>query len=238
MQNKQLTGQAIGEASIPEGTVDQTVPEANEPQGQAQLLAKLISANKLKNMLDSAFELAAKHIGATFNSRVKHAENAVKKVAQKRLQGRDYDIGDINDAYGGRFVVDSPKDISKVKSQMDEMAKIGLFIIKKEESITHGTYKSYHFDIETPDGHRGEVQIHTAQSELSAEAEHDLRALYGENPKDENIEKLRKAQDKMAKSMPSNRARLVTEALTQLHKQNDNQPISPQITATVLQSAK
>lgn len=235
--DQQQSGQSIGEAGIPQQTVAQTVPEAQQPQGQAALLAKLIGGNKIKNMLDEAFKLAAKHVGATYNSRVKNADSAIKKVAQKRLQKRDYDIDDINDAYGGRFVVDKSSQIPQIKKQMDAMEDIGLFKIKKEEKVKHSTYDAYHYDIESVDGHRGEVQIHTAHSELEAVANHDLRALYGEKPADKSVEVLKQKQQKLAESMPADKARSVTDALQQLHKNSNNQPLHPQVTAAVLASA-
>lgn len=230
-------GQSIGEQSIPAQQIQQTVPEAGQQQGQMQLLAKLVGGNKIKNMLDEAFKLAAKHVGATFNSRVKNADSMIKKVAQKRLQKRDYDIDDINDAYGGRFITDKPGQISNIKKQMEKMEDIGLFKIKKEEPVKHGTYDAYHYDIESPDGHRGEVQIHTAQSELEAVANHDLRAVHGEKPQDKSVEHLKEAQLKVAKAMPPDKARSVTDALQQLHKNSNNQPLPPHVTAAVLASA-
>lgn len=233
-QQQQPQGQVTGEASITPQQVQQVAPDTTGQQGAAQMIAKLVGAHKIKNMLDGAFKLAAEHTGATFSSRIKDPETIQKKIVQKRLEQRDYDIDDIRDAYGGRFTVDSSSDIPKVKKQIEDMSKIGLFKIEKQEQRNAGTYNAYHYDIKTPDGHYAELQVHTAQSALESVANHDIRAVHGEKPQNEAINTLKEKQAQIAKSMPSDKAQAVTEALQAIHKQNGNKPISPQITASIL----
>lgn len=229
--------QVPGEASITPQQVSQVAPDTQGQQGQAEMLQKLVGAHTMKNMLDNAFKLAAKATGADFSSRVKDPDTIEKKIVQKRLEHREYDIDDIRDSYGGRFTVMDKKDIPKVKEQIGAMADAKLFKILKEEKRQDGTYSAYHYDIKTIDGHSGEVQIHTAQSALESVANHDIRAVHGENPQNEAVNRLKEKQASLAHSMPPQKALAVTQMLQGVHKQNGNKPVNPQITAAILAQA-
>lgn len=226
-----------GEEQITPQTAQQVAPDIVSDQGQQQLLAKTIAAHRIKNMLDTAFDLAAKHIpGATFNSRIKNMDVAQKKIVQKRMQGRDYDIDSLNDIYGGRFTVEHESDFKKVKKELSDMENIGLFKIGKQETVKTGNYEAFHTDIIAPDGTRGEIQIHLPQSEASSVATHDLRALYGEKPPP-LIKKLVDTQANITENLPSNKARAVTQALQSLHKQNNDKPLPLPLTASIVNQA-
>lgn len=235
MDNQQVPG----EASISPQQVQQVAPDTQDLQGQQEMLQKLVGAHKVKILLDGAFSLAAEKTGADFSSRVKDPDTITKKIAQKRMEGRDdYDMGDIRDSYGGRFTVQNKSDIPKIKEQIEAMEKAGLFKIEKEEKRKSNVYDAIHFDIRTYNGEWAELQIMTSQNAFSAIANHDLRAQFNENSNNEAVDALVQKQDDIARSMPSQKALAVSKAIQGLHQQNGNKPLHPSITASILAQAK
>ncbi len=231
----QAQSQVPGEASITPQQVQQVAPDTQGQQGQQEMLQKLVGAHKVKILLDGAFKLAAEKTGADFSSRIKDPDTITKKIAQKRMEGRgDYDLGDIRDSYGGRFTVKSKSDIPKIREQIEAMEQAGLFKIEKEEHRKSDVYDAMHFDIRTYNGEWAELQVMTAQDALSSVANHDARAVYNENPNNKAVDALVQKQHAVAHSMPSEKALAVTKALQGLHQQNNNQPLPPQLTASVL----
>jgi len=229
--------------SVPEQQITpqlavKVAPDVVSPQGQQQLQLKRLAAQKVKDMLDQAFKMAASTIpGATFNSRIKNMDVAQRKIIQKRVEGRKYGMDNLNDLYGGRFTVEKPEDFKKVKQELSQMEDAGLFKIKKQETVRVGNYEAYHSDIVAPDGTKAEVQIHLPQSESESVSNHDLRALYGEKPPTP-IRKLVDMQADINDKMPNGKARAITQALQLLHKMNGDKPIPPELTASILQQAR
>ena len=223
----------IGEAQITPQLTATVAPDVATPQGQNQLVAKAVAANQIKVMLDKALEMASKAVGGTFSSRVKDLDTAQKKIVQKRLQGRDYGVSDVNDMLGGRITVNSKGDFGAAKKEIEKMADTGMFKIKKAEPVKQGNYEAFHFDVTMPNGLGAELQIHTHQSEAEAVANHDMRAIHGENPP-KQVKKLVDTQAGIIKDLPNPKARAVADALQTLHKQNDNKPIDTKITASII----
>ncbi len=195
----------IGEAQITPELAQKVAPDVMSPQGQQQLQAKSIAANRFKGVIDKALGMAAQKLGGTHSTRVKQLDTATQKIVQKRLQGRSYDIDNLNDMFGGRIVLSDKDDFGKAKDEIIKMSKAGLFKIKHMETVKTGNYDAYHVDIVAPDGLKGEIQLHTPRSEAESIANHDMRALHGEKP-------------------PTPVKKLV----------DDNKPIHPLVTAHVL----
>lgn len=219
----------VAEEQVTPQIAQQVAPDVT-PQA---LQAKQIGANKIKSVLDQALSMAAKKVGGTFSSRVKDADTMQKKIVTKRLAGRDYKLDDLNDAWGGRLVVDK-SDIGKAKSEIKDMAKSGLFKIDKQEDVSTGTYHAFHTDIITPDGNKGEIQIMTPQERAESLVNHSIRAVAGEKP-DPALKAVVEAQASIAKKLPNQKASQMGDAIEQMMKQNNNSPLSPTITAQVAQ---
>lgn len=233
MSNQQAN---IGEQEITPQVAQQVAPDVVSPAGQQQLQAKQVAAQRMKGTIDTALGIAAKKLNGTSSTRVKDIDTATKKIVQKRLQGRDYGIKEVNDMLGGRLVVDKNK-IGDAKHEIRVMSKQGLFKIHKEEDVKEGEYHGYHFDITTPDGERGEIQVHTFHSETESIANHDIRAQQGEDP-DPKWEKVQKVQNQIIQTLPADKSRAVSQALQSLHKMNQNKPIPAVMTAKVIKQAQ
>lgn len=211
--------QTIGEEQISDKLLKKVAPDVIDKGGQEKLMAKTLAASKMKDMLDKALALASNAIGATFSSRVKDIDTATKKIGQKRLQGRDYGIEDLHDLLGGRLIVNSPKDYDSGEEQIRQMEKSGIFKIKKQEKVKTGNYEARHFDVVLPNGTKGEIQLHTKQSEAESLANHQIRAEFGEKP--EGIVKaLRDKQADIIEDLHPDRAKALSNAIGTLVKQN------------------
>ena len=225
----------IAEQQISPQLAQQVAPDVVNQQGQQQLQAKAIAAHKMKGVIDQALGVAADKLNGHSSTRVKDLDTAQKKIAQKRLQGREnYSVDDLNDMLGGRLAVDKKK-IPEAKQEIQRMSKAGLFTIKKEQQVKEGTYSGYHYDIMTPDGNKGELQLHTDHTEAESIANHDIRAQQGENP-DPKWQAVQDKQAEIIQDLPKGKAYAITQALQSLHKMNNNKPISPILTASVIKS--
>lgn len=236
MQPQSQNPSSIGEAAITPQTMQQVAPDVQSPQGQQQLFQKAVGANVAKKQLDAVLGAVAAHLGATSSTRVKNIETASQKIAQKRLQGRDYGVSDINDMLGGRIVVKNDKDIPKAKQAMQKLSEAGVFAIMKEQHVKQGTYDGYHYDVKLSNGQPAEVQIHTPQSEAEAVVNHSLRAVHGEKPQDKVVEQMRDKQAQVVKSFPNEKANAVTQIIQGLAKQQKGL-VTPQQSAAVLSQA-
>ncbi len=206
-------------------------------QGKQQLASKLTKTIEKKDFLDFILKGIAEKVGAEFSSRIKNPQTVIQKIATKRLAGRKYGLDDINDAYGGRFIIKHSSDVSKVKEMLKKAAELGVFKIGKAEDRRDETYHAYHLDITTKDGVRGEIQIMSAKEELEAVANHSLRAVHGENPPPE-VKNLRNKQAELAKTISNSKAHAAAQAIQQISKQNNDKPIDPRITASILSQIK
>lgn len=226
----------IAEQQVTPQLAAKIAPDVVNSIGQQKLQAKAIAANKMKSVLDKAFSMAAQKLGGKTDSRVKGIDTASKKIVTKRMEGRDYDIDDLNDMLGIRLVVDKadlPKAIKEVKS----MEQAGLFKINKQEEVKDGFYHATHFDLKLPDGNRAEAQIMKPQEEAESTLNHSIRAEHGSNPP-APLKAIQAAQANIAKKLPNNKASQVADAVKQLTKQNNNQSLSPQITAAIASQAQ
>lgn len=227
----------IGEQQVTPQLTAKVAPDVINLQGQQQLQAKQVAANKIKGMLDQALQMASGKIGGHASTRVKDLDTAAKKVVQKRVEGRpEYDVDDLRDILGGRIVVDK-KDIPKAKAEIQEMSKQGLFKIKKEEQRSEGNYNAYHYDVKFPNGEYAELQIHTDRSEAESIANHDIRAKQGQEPSPQ-WQAVADKQAQIINSMPKDKAYAISQALQSLHKINNNKPIQPELTAAVVSSQR
>lgn len=226
----------VAEQQVTPPLAAKIAPDVVSQNGQQQLQEKQVAANRIKGILDQALAIAAKKLGGTFSSRVKDIDTMQKKIVTKRLAGRDYGINEINDAWGGRIVVDK-SDIGKAKAEVKDMEKAGLFKIHKQEDVTTGSYHAFHTDITTPDGQRGEIQIMTPQERAESLANHSIRAVAGEKP-DAAMKAVTDAQAKIAKKLPNNKASQMGDIIEKMMKQNNNKPLPPQATAMVAAQAQ
>lgn len=228
----------IAEQQVTPQLAAKIAPDVVNSQGQQKLQEKLIGANKIKSILDQAFQLAAKTVNGTFSSRIKSPDTAIKKLITKRVEGRkDYDIDNINDLAGFRITINKQSDDKKILKEVKNMEAAGLFRIDKSELVRTGTYESKHVDFTTPDGNKGELQIMTHQQKATSLINHSLRSQYGENPP-EPIKKVQEAQAKLTDNTSNNKAESISKTMEQLMKQNNDKPLSAHITAAVAMQAQ
>ncbi len=227
--------QSIGEAQITPGVQNQITPDVVSPEGKQQLFESLGKATVSKGGLDFILSGIANKVGAEFTSRVKNPETVVQKIAQKRMQGRNYGIQDVNDNYGGRFIIKNSSQASRIKTMLTKAQDLGIFKINKQEDVTKDTYHAFHVDFTTSDGVKGEVQIMKPQEVLESVANHSLRSVFGENPPNQ-VQNLRDMQANMAKNMPDNSAVEKAAQIQNIAKANGDQPLDPRIIASTLQS--
>lgn len=211
----------------------QVTPDVLSPQGKQALFQKMVQATIEQKKLDSIYQPLADKLGAQFSSRVKNPQTTVQKIAQKRLQGRNYGIDNLNDLYGMRITVDHKSQMpAAIKAITAESEKAGIKVIKSER-VNNDTYEAYHLDLKTPSGVTFEAQVHTPQSEAEAVTNHSLRSVFGENPPP-MVDKLREKQAQMIKNMPNDNASALIKSVKQLGQQNSGQPLDPRIIASAI----
>ncbi len=229
-----MNPQSIGEAAIPQSVQAQVSPDVTSQQGQSQLFQKAVQANKVKPAFDAMLKKVASKVGGESSSRVKQIETMAAKVSQKRLQGRDYGLDDINDSLGGRIVVKNKSQMNAAKSAIKDLEKQGLFQINEAEPVKQNDYSAFHFDITLPSGLDAEVQIHDQRSAAKAVANHDLRAIHGEKPENDAVKRLRDVQAKTLDKMPGEKALAISKTIQSLRQQNGGKPIDPRMTAQLI----
>lgn len=234
---------APGEQAIPPQTVAQVAPDVAGPQGQQKLQQSLQVIQQAKPKLDQFFQRIGKQVGVDVSTRIKSQDAITRKVAQKRLSGRDYHPVDINDAYGARFIANTPQQKQAVISKIEDAQKQGLvhIISQKEMDEDQGTYKAYHTDLAIPIAQgqtvRIEVQIMDQHMDAKAVASHDVHAQFGEKPPPEAQDQV-KMQNKIIDTLPKIKAKGLASKLVQVHKANNDKPINPAITAGMVINAK
>jgi ppGpp synthetase/RelA/SpoT-type nucleotidyltranferase len=225
----------VGEAAVTPPVQQQATPDLVAPQGQQAIAGKIAQTTKKKELLDYILKGIADKVGAEFSSRVKNPETVVQKVATKRMEGRDYNLDDVNDVYGGRFIIKNPDQVAPIKKMLEKASELGIFKIGKQEERTQATYHAFHTDIVTPDGVKGEIQIMTGKEELEAVANHSLRAVHGENPPPE-VKELRDKQAELASKIPHGEAHAKAQQIQQVAKLIGDKPVNPVVTAGVLKA--
>src|ERR1035437_3889878 len=123
----QASQESVPEAQITPPVQQQVTPDLVAPHGQQQLAGKLAQTNEKKQFLDYILKGIAEKAGAEFSSRVKNPETVVQKVAAKRMAGRDYNLEDVNDVYGGRFVIKNSSKVGEIKKMLDKAEELGVF---------------------------------------------------------------------------------------------------------------
>ena len=229
--------QSVPENSVTPQVQSQVTPDLVSEQGKQQLAAKLSKTIEKKDFLDYILKGIAEKAGAEFSSRVKNPETVIQKIATKRIAGRDYNLEDVNDGYGARFIIKSSSDMASIKKMLAKAEELGVFKIGKQEQVTQATYSGFHSDITTPDGVKGEIQIQTPQQELEGVANHSLRAVFGEKPPEE-VKALRDTQAELAKKISGNKAHEAAQTIQAIGKQNNDKPLDPRISAAILNHAK
>lgn len=222
----------IGEAAITPQAQAQVAPDVTSPQGKQQLFQTLASATQQQGMLDFIFKGIAEKTNSEFSSRIKNPQTVVQKIAQKRMQGRDYGIDNINDAYGSRIIVKSEKQIPEIKKYIEKAADLGVINITKSEMVKTDYHKAWHIDFQTKQGTKGEVQILTPQEEANSTVNHDLRSVYGEKMQGP-VKQLADIQSKKVQKMPNDKAHQLAQTISQMHKGSSG-PLPPQANAQLL----
>ncbi len=125
-----------------------------------QITPKLDITNQKSDLAKRGlFDLSKLEKGSTFESRIKTEEATIKKIALHRLRGnKNYNIEDVNDIYGGRFIIKTPEQKNKIIQEFHNLDKTGALKILKEEQVDKGTYHAYHIDF-IKDEVRGEILI-------------------------------------------------------------------------------
>ncbi|MHB9161538.1 MAG: nucleotidyltransferase family protein [Nitrosotalea sp.] len=236
-QQQGQSQQSVPEAQVSPQIQQQVTPDLVSPQGKQQLASKLSRTIEKKGFLDYILKGIATKVGAEFSSRVKNPETVIQKVATKRMAGRKYNLDDVNDAYGGRFVIKNSRDVPEVKGMLRKAADLGVFKIGKTEERTQATYHAYHMDITTKDGVRGEIQIMTHPEAAEAVVNHDLRSVYGEKPSPE-VARLRDVQAKIVTSLSDKKNSELINHIQNIHKQAGDKPLPPTVNAAMLAAAK
>lgn len=228
-----MNNQSIPEAQVGPQVQQSITPDLMAPQGQQALASKLAQTNEKKQFLDYILKGIAEKAGVEFSSRVKNPETVVQKVASKRMEGRKYGLNDVNDVYGGRFVIKNSSEVAPIKKMLEKASELGVFKIGKQEERTQATYHAHHLDITTSDGIRGEIQIMTPQEELEAVSNHSLRAVHGEKPP-KDVAELRDKQAELAGKIPNKQAHEKAQQIQNVAKQIGDKPVSPVVTASIL----
>jgi ppGpp synthetase/RelA/SpoT-type nucleotidyltranferase len=225
--------QSVPEAQITPPAQQSVTPDLVNQQGQQALAGKLAQTNEKKQFLDYILKGIAEKAGAEFSSRVKNPETVVQKVAAKRMDGRKYGLDDVNDVYGGRFVIKNSSEVAPIKKMIEKAEELGVFKIGKSEERTQATYHAHHMDIITNDGVKGEIQIMTPQEELEAVANHGIRAVHGENPPP-NVKELRNKQAELASKIPHKEAHEKAQQIQAVAKSMGDKPLDVRIPAAIL----
>lgn len=227
---------SIGEMQVTPPVMNQVTPDVVSPQGKQELFSHLASATVQKELLDFIFKGIADKIEGEFSSRIKDPRTVVQKIAQKRLQGREYGVGDINDAYGSRITVKKPQDIDRVKKMVHKAEELGIIKINKSELVDTDYHKSWHIDFKTDKGTSGELQILTPQEEANSVVNHDLRAVFGEDMP-QPAKNLADLQAKKVKDLPNDKAHALAQAVVQTRQSSGNNPLDPRVLASLVQKA-
>ncbi len=212
------------EKSLTPEAVQQHGKDLFNPEAKQETGTMFQKATTEKPILDNAFSSIAQKTGATFDSRIKAPDTMLQKVILKRSQGRPYDLNNVNDIYGGRITVTSPKQMQAVSQQIQ---KTGLKILSAEP-VKSDTYNAFHIDFQTPTGTRGEIQIVTPQQSAESLVNHGIRSQFGENPP-KPVQAVKEQNAQVVKNLPDQQAVQVADTLTQQAKANpelSSQPIA------------
>lgn len=210
--------------------------------GKTQQMGQDIGlVRKLQPHLDSIMKPIATKTGTDFVSRIKNPEMIIRKVIQKRMEDRNYQLSDINDLYGCRFVVKNDQEEQEVKKAVKEAAKQGKFHIVGEEARNKDTYHAYHFDLVFPISQgksiRCECQIMDQSAEAQAAVTHDAHAIYSDNPP-KPVEKKLDKQTKTIDKLPPIKQKKIAETMIQAHKQVDDKPLPKDFAGKVIANVK
>lgn len=220
----------IGEAQITPQVLEQITPDLLQGEGLTSLMQTLKNAKQASSPLSKSLQQIANDLKGKMEHRVKQGTVVLQKIAQKRLEDRNYGIKNINDAWGGRIIINKPSDEKRAIDLVHKAAEAGDFTIKKEQPIDKDTYHAYHFDIQykLPTGKtvNGEIQIHTPQSVAQAAVTHDAHYVYGENPPD-NVQDTLNQQTDTVQNLPNAKAQQLADQLVGARKQNNDQPLPP-----------
>lgn len=229
----QQNPQSIGESAIPPQVQQQVAPDVTNQQGQSQLFQKAVMANSIKPVFDILIKKIADKLGADNSSRVKQIETMGAKIAQKRLAGRQYGIENLNDILGSRIIIASKSDLPEAKTAIQQLAKTGFIDINKSEDASHQTYGAWHVDGKVANGTPFEIQIMTKKQEGESLINHGLRAVHGEDVKGA-VEQLKNKQADIINKLPDKKVSAISEAMKNIMKQTNNQPVDPRITSQLL----
>jgi ppGpp synthetase/RelA/SpoT-type nucleotidyltranferase len=158
-----------------------------------------------------------------FESRVKNPDTIIKKIAAHRKAGKkNYSLRGVNDVYGGRFVVDTPKKKRQIIQALHNLDRMGVLKILKEQQVDKETYHAYHLDIKYKKT-RGEIQIHDPQSYLESIVNHEIRAKAGESPPPP-LDREKRLNAKVSQKMPDDKAITLAKGLEQMRGHNGSIP--------------
>jgi len=227
--------QAPGEMGMTQQQVAQLVPELSTPQGVTKVQQELGSVSKIKPIFDKILQPLAKKLGIEITTRVKSPTVLIRKVAQKRAEGRaSYGLKNINDTIGIRFVYKNETQKRQIESAVEAMRQDGFFHVLDKQDMKEGIYKATHWDIAIPIAGarviRGEVQSMTQEDAALATSDHDMRAVYNENIP-APLEKLKDRQATVIRKMPGDKQKQVANDLMNMHKRAGDMPLPPISTA-------
>lgn len=230
---------AKGELQISDSDIKKHAPDLITKG--AQIASDLKIVHTIKPQLDQMMTKIAQSTGTTMSNRVKDPKQIVRKVVQKRMESRNYQLSDINDLVGYRFTTNNESEIPQVKKAIEQAAKNGALVIIDQQERDEENYHAYHYDVGFPIAHnktiRGEIQIMDANSEAQAAVSHDAHFIYGEKPPQQVQEKLDK-QNKVVQTLPPIKAKQVAKTLINEHKKVNDNPLPKGAVDKVLQIAQ
>jgi ppGpp synthetase/RelA/SpoT-type nucleotidyltranferase len=229
-----------GELQINDSDIRKHAPDLINEGTRQNLATSLQTVHQIKPKIDTVMQQIANQTGTTMSSRVKDPKQIVRKVVQKRMEDRSYQLSNINDLLGYRFTTDHDNEIPRVKQEVEKAAKSGAFVIIAQQERDKQDYRAFHYDVgfPIPNGKtiRGEVQIMNANSEAQAAVSHDAHFIYGEKPPKEVQKKLDKQND-IVQQLPPIKAKQVAKTLINAHKQINDNPLPKGVTDQVLANA-
>lgn len=208
-----------GELQITDEDIKRHAPDLIDKRHQ--MASDLQIVHQAKPQIDQIMQQIADQTGTSMSSRVKDPKAIIRKTVQKRMEQRDYELSDINDLFGARFVYPQGASPEPVIKAIKQAAKQGAFVIIKEEERNKAEYNAWHADIAFPlsdtQSIRGEVQVMDSASAAQAALGHDDHAQYGEDIPDDKTKKLNKQMDKV-NQLPPIKQLAIEKTMLEAHK--------------------
>jgi ppGpp synthetase/RelA/SpoT-type nucleotidyltranferase len=231
---------AKGELQINDADIKKHAPDLINEHTRQGLATSLQTVYQIKPKIDTVMQHIGEVTNTKMSSRVKNPKQIVRKVVQKRMEDRTYQLSNINDLLGYRFTTNHKNEMAQVIKEVEKAGKMGAFVIIDQQERDKADYHAYHFDVgfPIPNGKtiRGEIQIMDARSEAQAAVSHDAHFIYGEKPP-KQVQKTLTKQNNTIQTLPPIKAKQVAKTLINAHKQVHDNPLPKGFATQVLANA-